>query len=269
MRKKVAVSCMVFALGASLAACSTEGGKKQTEPLQTKPAVKTEVAHWSYKGDTGPDHWGELSDANAVCTNGKEQSPINLEFSQIKTVEKGSLQVNYSPTVFSIANNGHTVQANAQTQNNTMTIDGTEYKLAQFHFHTPSEHEFDGKAYDMELHLVHKDENNKLAVLGIMIKAGQENEKLAALWSALPKEQTTQDVALNQPIDIMTLLPKDQSTFRYNGSLTTPPCTEDVKWTVLEQPIEMSKEQIQAFQSIFPDNHRPVQPVNSREITKQ
>jgi len=265
VRKKVVLSSVAFIAGVSLAACSAE---PKAESIQDKPAATTEEVHWSYQGDTGPDHWGELSDANAVCANGKEQSPINMDFSKIKKAEKGSLQVNYSPTVFSVANNGHTIQANAQIQNNKITIDGTEYKLVQFHFHTPSEHRFNGKAYDMELHLVHKDANNKLAVLGIMIKVGQKNEKLAALWSVLPKEKTTQDIALEQPIDLSTLLPQDQSTLRYNGSLTTPPCTEGIKWTMLEQPIEMSKEQIQAFQSIFPDNHRPVQPVNSREVTE-
>ncbi|WP_438503638.1 carbonic anhydrase [Ectobacillus ponti] len=248
----------------SLAACSA--AKEEVKAVKTE--AKTAAKAWSYEGETGPEHWGDLDAANAACANGKEQSPINLESAKAKSVENGELQVRYAPTVFSIANNGHTVQANAKAGTNVLTVDGVEYKLAQFHFHTPSEHELNGKGYDMELHLVHKSADNKLAVLGILLKAGQKNEQLAALWAAMPKEKTTADVALNAPVDLEALLPKNRATFRYNGSLTTPPCSEGVKWTVLEQPVEISEEQIKQFKSLFPDNHRPVQPVNSREVTK-
>ncbi|WP_235867351.1 carbonic anhydrase family protein [Priestia abyssalis] len=129
-------------------------------------------------------------------------------------------------------------------------------------------HQFNGEQYDMELHLVHQDANGKLAVLGVMIQEGKENEKLASVWDLLPKEETEKDISVKEPVDLQALLPEDQTSFHYNGSLTTPPCTEEVKWIVFEQPIEMSKEQIQAFQRIFPDNHRPVQPLNEREIIK-
>ena len=103
----------------------------------------------------------------------------------------------------------------------------------------------------MELHLVHQDINGKLAVLGVMIQEGKENENLASVWGDLPKEETENEIPINEPINLQNLLPEDQSSFHYNGSLTTPPCTEEVKWIVFKQPIEMSKEQIQAFQEIF------------------
>ena len=162
-----------------------------------------------------------------------------------------NIEIQYEPASFSLVNNGHTVQANATELSNGIIVEGQEYQLVQFHFHTPSEHQFNGQHYDMELHLVHQDINGKLAVLGVMIQEGKENENLASVWGDLPKEETENEIPINEPINLQNLLPEDQSSFHYNGSLTTPPCTEEVKWIVFKQPIEMSKEQIQAFQEIF------------------
>jgi len=204
------------------------------------------------------------------CVDGIEQSPIDIEFSQVKADSHLSeLKVNYTPTVFSLTNNGHTIQVNPSNSNNLIILDGVEYKLTQFHFHTPSEHQFNGKNFDMELHLVHKDAEGHIVVLGMMIKEGQKNIGLSTIWAHLPKEETTQDVQVQEPIDLLQLLPKNQKTFRYTGSLTTPPSTESVKWVILEQPIEMSAEQIQKFRSIFPDDHRPVQDLNGRIISEK
>lgn len=210
-----------------------------------------------------------MDQANSACVNGSEQSPINIEFSQIKTDKKlENLQIQYEPTPFTLVNNGHTVHANPTSESNTILVKGYEYKLAQFHFHTPSEHRFNGQNFDMELHLVHKDANRKIAVLGVMIQEGKENEKLASIWDVLPKEETAEDISVKERVDLQGILPQDQTSFHYNGSLTTPPCTEEVKWVIFEQPIEMSKKQIQAFRQIFPDNHRPVQPLNDRELVE-
>lgn len=202
--------------------------------------------------------------------NGNEQSPINIEASKAVTSEDlGNIEIQYEPTHFSIVNNGHTIQANPKTQSNSIVVDDIEYKLAQFHFHTPSEHQFNGQNLDMELHLVHQNAKGELAVLGVMIQEGKENEALASIWDVLPETETEKDMDIQEPVDIQALLPSNQTTFFYNGSLTTPPCTEDVKWIVYEEPIEMSKEQIKAFQEIFPDNQRPVQSLNDREVFKE
>ena len=177
-------------------------------------------------------------------------------------------QIYYESTSFTLVNNGHTIQANATTDSNLIVVDGSVYKLSQFHFHTPSEHQFNGQHYDMELHLVHNDKNGRLAVFGVMIQQGRENKILASIWGELPKEETEKVISEEYLIHLQALLPQNQKSFHYDGSLTTPPCTEQVKWMVFEQPIEMSKEQIQAFQHIFSDNHRPIQPLNEREIIK-
>ena len=194
------------------------------------------------KGETGPEHWGDINPDYAVCTNGKEQSPINIETSQVIEDEKmADLDINYKPTGFSLSNNGHTIQGNPSTLDNSFVVDNKEYKLEQFHFHTPSEHQFNGKNFDMELHFVHKDENNQLVVLGLMIKEGAPNPYLEKAWNVIPTEETTEDVKLTEPIDLMSLLPKDKDSFQYIGSLTTPPCSEAVKWVVLEDLLKCLK----------------------------
>jgi carbonic anhydrase len=265
MWKKLVYLFLAVFLSFTLEACSEK--TNATQSAHKKEAHSTHTDQWSYEGETGPEHWGELDKTNSVCVNGSEQSPINIEFSQVKTDKKvENIQIQYEPTPFTLVNNGHTVQANATTESNRILVEGNEYKLAQFHFHTPSEHQFNGQNYDMELHLVHKDTNGKIAVLGVMIQEGKENEKLASVWDVLPKEETAEDISVKERVDLQGILPQQQTSFHYNGSLTTPPCTEEVKWVIFEQPIEMSKEQIQAFRKIFPDNHRPVQPLNDSEL---
>ncbi|RBW68471.1 carbonic anhydrase [Bacillus taeanensis] len=264
-----------------LAACSQENQESEstTAPAETTANAPTheedktpeqQDVHWSYEGETGPEHWGELHPDYALCTNGTEQSPINIDTSELQASELlDDMTIHYEPTTFTVINNGHTIQANAAEMNNSILIGEKEYQLAQFHFHTPSEHQFNDKHFEMELHFVHKNDEGKLAVLGVMIKEGKENKPLQQLWEQMPTETTTEGKKLDQSVDILNILPENKTTFQYSGSLTTPPCSEGVKWLVLEQPIEMSKEQIEAFQNIFPHNNRPIQPLNEREVLKK
>ena len=221
--------------------------------------VYTKPRDWSYEGSTGPEYWGELAASNAACAKGSEQSPINIVSSQVKEEKRSSgKQITYEPTTFTILNKDHTIKANTTTENNRLVVEGKEYKLFEFHFHTPSEHQFNGQNYDLEIHFVHKDKSGKLAALGVMIQEGRKNEALAAVWDSLPNEANEKVVSEKYLIHLQALLPQNQTSFHYDGSLTTPPCTEEVKWIIFEQPIEMSKEQIKAFQQIFTDNHRPI-----------
>ena len=232
--------------------------------------VYTKPRAWSYEKRTGPEYWGKLVATNAACAQGSEQSPINIVSSQVIEDKKiGGKQIKYMPTTFALHHNGHTIQANAKTENNRLVVEGKQYKLVQFHFHTPSEHQFNGQYYDLELHFVHKDESGNLAVLGVMIEEGRKNEVLETVWDRLPKEASKKEVSKKYFIHLHELLPQNQMAYHYDGSLTTPPCTEEVKWIVFEQPIEMSKEQIKAFQEIFKNNHRPVQPLNERDVIKE
>ena len=234
--QKVCYFFLSASLCFTLAACSPENTQKPLqEPKESKPAAEKHQTHWSYEGKTGPEYWGELDPAFSKCTNGTEQSPINIGNSQIKENEEpGKIDIDYQPTTFTLMNNGHTIQANVKTANNSIILDESAYKLIQFHFHTPSEHQSNGKKLDMELHLVHKNDKGNLAVLGVMIKEGKENKALLDIWANMPKKETKKDIELNTELDVLRLLPKGQDSFMYNGSLTTPPCTEGVKWNVLE-----------------------------------
>ena len=267
-RKKLFSALAAICLVSSLAACSNSStaARSETKPEKTK-ADTAKVPHWSYEGEAGPEKWGSLDPGFAKCADGREQSPIDIELANVKvdkTVENPT--INYQPAPMTVMNNGHTIQINDPSGTNSIILDGKEYKLVQMHFHKPSENQINGQNFMMEVHLVHKNSEGGLAVIGLLIKEGKENQQLAEIWEKLPKKVTKEDVKLANPVDLINLLPADKKSFRYNGSLTTPPCTEGVKWTVFETPIEMSKEQIAKFGAIFHENNRPVQPLNDRQV---
>jgi carbonic anhydrase len=263
-------SFLILFLVSSLVACSSALPDLTMSGKEAIAKKEEQTAHWSYEGETGPEHWGDINPDYARCANGKEQSPINIEtLHVVKDKKIADPAINYKPTLFSLINDGRTIQGAPSTLDNSIVIDNEEYKLTQFHFHTPSEHQFNGQHFDMELHFVHKGANHQIVVLGLMIKEGETNSYLEYAWNLIPRVKTTKIVKLTEPIDLMNLLPKEKDSFQYNGSLTTPPCTEGVKWVILKEPIEMSKEQIDKFREIFLDNHRPVQPLNDREVKEK
>ncbi|UOQ45969.1 carbonic anhydrase family protein [Halobacillus salinarum] len=268
MKTKITNYCLTVLLSFSLGACSINTEQiSETSERQRKEREDSKHAQWSYKGKTGPDNWGKTNPVNAACANGDKQSPINVNFSQVhKTSKKKNVQIQYEPSSVSILNNGHTVQADPSKENNTLIMNGKKYTLDQFHFHTPSEHKYNGSHYDMEMHFVHKDSKGKIAVLGVMIKKGKTNKNLSPVWESLPDNKTSEAVPIKEQINLQNVLPEEMNFLYYNGSLTTPPCTEGVKWILLKQPIEISDKQLLKFQKIFSDNHRPVEPLNGREI---
>lgn len=229
--------------------------------LQAQPAPRGHgAAHWGYEGATGPAAWGKMSPANKACAIGVEQTPIDLR--SAIPAKLGGPELSYRPTPTKIVNNGHTVQVNCAPGSMAM-LDGTAFDLLQFHFHHPSEHLLDGKQSEIELHLVHKSASGALAVLGVMIKPGADNAALAPVWAAMPAHEGKEQ-KLAADIDPAALLPADRHFFRYVGSLTTPPCSEGVTWTVYKSPVEMSPAQIRQFAALFPMNARPAQPLNRR-----
>jgi|HubBroStandDraft_6_1064221.scaffolds.fasta_scaffold24299_2 carbonic anhydrase len=230
----------------------------ETAHAATAPA---HPPHWSYEGTTGPAHWGELSPDFKVCQLGMEQTPIDLSGS-LKGELAGRLDINYKPLPLRIVNNGHTIQVNAEP-GSTCTIGNTRYELLQFHFHHPSEHLLSGKPFDLEGHFVHRASTGDFAVLGVFIKPGARNAALQPIWDAMPQTEAPERNA-GGSFDASALLPKESGYFRYMGSLTTPPCSEGLTWTVFREPIEASPEQIRQFASLFPNNARPVQGRNRR-----
>ena len=221
---------------------------------------------WTYSGATGSSHWKSIDPVNySTCVDGSAQSPINI----VNPIKKNltNLKFNYIKGEAGIFNNGHTVEAEPLgSEKSTVTINGTPYTFAQFHFHAPSEHEVNGLHYPVEVHFVHKTDAGKLAVVGVFIKSGKES----AAWKAFTDKIT---IASGDPedtkieMDWAKLLPTLTETVRYEGSLTTPGCTEGVKWNVFTSPITMSQAQINQFLEAYSGNNRPVQPLNNRIVT--
>ncbi|MBW4470449.1 MAG: carbonic anhydrase family protein [Stenomitos rutilans HA7619-LM2] len=218
-------------------------------------------AEWGYVGAEDPTHWGDLSADYQACKAGQQQSPVNLQ--KMVKAELSPIQVAYHDIPLRVLNNGHTIQINAGP-GNQITLNGTVYELIQFHFHHPSEHSLMSKAYPMELHLVHKDSKGELAVLGVFLQAGKENDVLKPIWAAMPSKKQPEKVVSGAKVPISSLLPAGREAYEYFGSLTTPPCSEIVNWVVFHDPIEVSQAQIDQFTRIFPLNARPVQPLNHR-----
>ena len=231
-------------------------------------ATGTTPLHWSYEGATGPANWSQLDKAYEACLEGSKQSPIDI--TNAKAANLSDLTFNYSPTAASVVNNGHTIEVDV-TPGDTMTTKGITYGLAQFHFHGPSEHTVGGKAYPLEVHLVHRsldpaDASGKLAVVGVLISEGEENAAFKAVIDNLPTEEN-KPKTIAAPIDPKAMMPAIQATYRYDGSLTTPPCSEGVDWNVMAQPVTMSKAQIAAITAKFHEpNNRPIQKLGSREL---
>ncbi len=226
-------------------------------------AQKQIVHHWEYEGEHGSAHWGALKPEYSLCGDGMAQSPINI--SKSYKTDLDSIGFSYKDTPLKIVNNGHTIKVKYKP-GSTVTIDGGKYKLLQFHFHNPSEHEVEGKSYDMEMHLVHQNESGELAVVGVFIESEKHNDIIQTLWHNLSEEINKEKTVDTIKVNAADLLPDDRSYYRYYGSLTTPPCSEGVNWNVLKSPIEISDAQIKKFESVIGYNSRPVQPVNKRFV---
>lgn len=218
--------------------------------------------HWGYEGESGPANWAQLSSEYGACA-GKNQSPIDLQ--GFIEAELQPLEIAYHTGGNEILNNGHTVQINYK-KGSSINIDKNTFNLLQFHFHAPSENMIKGVSYPMEAHLVHADKNGNLAVVAVMIEEGASNPVLEKAWKQLP-EHAGDKSALTAAVDVNNTLPENKDYYRFNGSLTTPPCTEGVRWFVMKDTVTASKAQIEAFKKVMHHpNNRPVQSVNARPV---
>ena len=225
--------------------------------------------HWGYSGHGGPEHWGELSKKFEMCAIGRNQSPIDIDSAKAYATKLPPIVFNYTKSgTTNVVDNGHTEQVNV-AEGDSIRIDGIDFVLKQFHFHAPSENTIDGKHFPMEAHFVHADAKGNLAVVALMFNEGAENPVLKKIWERLPEKAVeTHDLVLSGK-EVDALLPKDRSYYRFNGSLTTPPCSEGVRWMVLKTPVTASKAQIEKFRSIMHHpNNRPVQPLNARIVVQ-
>lgn len=251
-----------------------ESAPRAAAQTTTRPSAPGESAPvWHYEGAEGPANWGKLSPAFAACGEGRAQSPIDIT----KPSTDGSLaelRATFPPSALRIVhhahmadgvNNGHTIQIN-YSEGDTLAIGGKAYQLVQYHFHAPSEHTVDGRHFPMEMHMVHKAGDGQLAVIGVFIEEGAHNTAFDPVWGNLPKEKGVETHMTAVDVDVDQLLPKARTTYRYEGSLTTPPCSEGVAWQVMTEPISLSADQIARFTAIVKGNNRPVQPLNGRRL---
>ncbi|MGI9518603.1 MAG: carbonic anhydrase family protein [Pirellulaceae bacterium] len=225
---------------------------------------KAHTAHWSYEGDTGPAFWGRLDPAYRVAETGEQQSPVNIESAVAEQSSLPTLKFDYRPEMVTAWNNGHTIQHNEQP-GSFLHVGEDTYALEQFHVHMPSEHTIDGKHYDMEIHFVHKSEDGRTAVVGVMVEAGEDGVTIPPY--SLPGQQG-EVVVYNGRHNPSDYLPRSRQYFGYNGSFTTPPCTEGVLWLVMIEPVQAPQEELDQFREILKHNNRPVQPLNGRQISR-
>ena len=239
---------------------SRAAARKKAPPLvEADPYAHV---HWSYSGEGAPGNWSKLQKDYATCAAGKRQSPIDIRDGILVDLEP--IKFNYKTTLFRIVNNGHTVQVNVGA-GSTIALMGRKFELVQLHFHRPSEERVNGMAFDMVVHLVHKDLDNQLAVVAVLLEQGKEQPLIQSIWNNLPLE-VNQEISPTVAIDLNRLLPDNRTYYTYMGSLTTPPCTEDVMWIVFKQAVSVSEEQVAIFSRRYRNNARPIQPVNSRLI---
>ena len=236
--------------------------------LLTGMSVSAEEAkhpHWAYSGEGSPEHWGELEGDFETCGTGRNQSPINL--THLIEADLPPIAFDYKPGGYRVVNNGHAIQVDYKP-GSRITVDATDFELKQLHFHAPSENTIEGKSFPMEAHLVHADAQGHLAVVAVMFEQGGNNAWLDKVWPRVPKQADGKS-NLPQPLAATELLPVDRDYFRYSGSLTTPPCSEDVRWLVLNQPVKASAEQLTVVgETLGHANNRPVQPVGARIVVK-
>ncbi|MBG7612419.1 carbonic anhydrase family protein [Polaribacter sp. BAL334] len=234
---------------------------------ETPSNPTTHEKHWSYSGETSPEHWIEI-ERNSDC-DGKSQSPINIihKDAQLSEVAK-ELLIQYSPTtlVNKVENNGHSIQFDFEYGDSIFYKNETFF-LKQIHFHEPSEHKINGVIYPIEMHLVHVSKTNKITVLRILGEEGEESELFEFLESFLPLKNGNSKT-IHQKLDLSSLFKNGKSYYSYEGSLTTPPCSEGVHWVVFKTPIILSEAEVLKLQSNMPvNNYRNQQALNNRIVT--
>ena len=225
-----------------------------------------ENKHWSYEGETGPEHWAEI-EKESDC-DGKRQSPINIiDINVIDDTSLKPIDIHYSANVkiHEITNNGHSIQYNFE-KGDFIILNNDKYELKQIHFHEPSEHTINGIRYPLEMHLVHISKDNRIAVLAIMAKEGENSKPFTFLEKYLPINKGETKL-IGTDFDLNENLPKNKDYYTYSGSLTTPPCTQNVTWFVYKKPITVSLDQVKQLQKLMPlNNYRNEQPINGRII---
>jgi carbonic anhydrase len=224
--------------------------------------------HWTYEGKTGADHWGDLDPEYAACKAGREQSPIDVGATEKADLPALRFEYKSEPLKYLI-NNGYTIRVNYHDtpgSGSFLIVGDKRYQLTQFHFHHPSEEHIHGKAYEMVLHLMHQASDGKIAGVAVFLHRGSANPTIRQIWEHMPITKGDEMEIPGIEVNPAGLLPNDTAYYMYMGSLTAPPCTENVTWFVLKTPVDLSAEQVNDFAKLYPHDIRPIQPLNGRIV---
>jgi carbonic anhydrase len=219
--------------------------------------------HWDYGPTHGPTHWAEIDPEFRTCSVGHRQSPIDIQHAM--KADLPPIVFDYKPSLLRIVDNGHTIVVN-YAPGSYIVVGDQRYQLKQFHFHRPSEEKVHGKGFAMSAHLVHDNGSGKLVVVAILLQTGEDNALIRELWKELPKEKNRETVLDNVQIDISRILPLERRYYTFVGSLTTPPCSEDVTWIVLKHPTTISPTEVEQFSHLYPNDARSTQPLYGRTV---
>lgn len=270
MKRNFLTVAIISASAIGFSACSSNYKATEQAPTPTSPVVAESQnkddtqASWSYAGDTGPAYWGDVEGAT-TCGIGQEQSPIDIK--TVTASAKDAPTINYSQSAsLNITDNGHTIVYTPSTSENTITINNEPFELKQFHYHTPSEHQFGSQHYPAEVHFVHANSAGNLAVMGVMLTPGQPNEVVEILLNGTKVSTQYKTDFMANNIDLSAIIPAMPIFYHYEGSLTTPPCSEQVQWYVAKEPLELAPAQIATMASLYEGNNRPVQSLGNRKI---
>ncbi|WP_157381270.1 carbonic anhydrase [Tepidiphilus margaritifer] len=250
---------------------ATPEGEKSSSPVATKPAAVPGAAQskrsarssaaWGYGPNNGPSQWAKLSREYFWCGIGKNQSPIDIRREDVLTTDLRAIDFAYGPVTVRPRRDNGVLTLQVVSGKASITDEQHRFVLTSIQFHSPSEHTDGGNRYPLEAQLLHQDKEGNVAVVAIWFRRGEANPVLDEILSAAQKKG-----GASVSLDPGKLLPPTTDFYRYNGSLTTPPCTEGVRWYVMSETAEASEEQLRAFLSLTGRNNRPVQPLNARRV---
>ena len=243
---------------------SDSHGTRKNHSDHGEDVANSDSHEWSYEGTTGPETWGKIKPEWRSCHNGREQSPV--EIAKGSKESRRMISLSYEENSATVVNNGELLQV-ILGRGSQAIINGKAYELSRLDFHSPSEHEISGVSYPMEIQFVHKDPKGRMAILSAFVEKGPAHGELGKILSNLPTKPGVSK-NLKSPLQLAAILPRDATalSYQYRGSLTTPPCTEGIIWSVLKAPLRMSESQIAEFRAQFAGSNRPVQPLGKRHI---
>ncbi|MBL0090652.1 MAG: carbonic anhydrase family protein [Ideonella sp.] len=220
---------------------------------------------WQYSGEYGPEQWARMRPEWTLCGSGQRQSPVDITSAQRQS--GAMLGFHYRPEALRIVNDGHTVRV--RYRNGSRLLLGREaLTLQQFHFHTPGGDRLNGEDFPVAVHLLHKGASGQLVSLVLLFRLGEPNTALSELLPRMPTRGLPEQTLAGSLFDPSRLLPRSTAHYRYDGSLTAPPCTEGVVWLVMKQPLTLSAAQLAQLKALFPPNARPVQPLHGRVVSE-